>query len=43
MNLKGNIMEDEKSKIGFPASHGCIRISIQDAEWIYKIFLKVHQ
>ncbi|WP_411678716.1 L,D-transpeptidase [Clostridium thailandense] len=33
---KGNIIEDEKKKIGFPASHGCIRISIQDAEWIYK-------
>jgi hypothetical protein len=32
---KGNIIEDEKKKIGFPASHGCIRISIQDAEWIY--------
>lgn len=33
---KGNIIEDEKKKLGFPASHGCIRISIQDAEWIYK-------
>jgi lipoprotein-anchoring transpeptidase ErfK/SrfK len=33
---KGNIIEDERKKIGFPASHGCIRISIQDAEWIYK-------
>lgn len=36
VDKKGNIIEDEKSKIGFPASHGCIRISIQDAEWIYK-------
>lgn len=36
VNEKGNIIEDEKKKIGFPASHGCIRISIQDAEWIYK-------
>ncbi len=33
---KGNIIEDERKKIGLPASHGCIRISIQDAEWIYK-------
>lgn len=33
---KGNIIEDERKKIGFPASHGCIRISMQDAEWIYK-------
>ncbi len=33
---KGNIIEDERKKIGFPSSHGCIRISIQDAEWIYK-------
>ena len=36
VDKKGNIIEDEKKKIGFPASHGCIRISIQDAEWIYK-------
>ena len=36
VNEKGNIIEDEKKKLGFPASHGCIRISIQDAEWIYK-------
>lgn len=35
VDKKGNIIEDEKKKIGFPASHGCIRISIQDAEWIY--------
>lgn len=33
---KGNIIEDERKKIGVPSSHGCIRISIQDAEWIYK-------
>lgn len=36
VNEKGNIIEDERKKLGFPASHGCIRISIQDAEWIYK-------
>lgn len=36
VDQKGNIIEDEKKKLGFPASHGCIRISIQDAEWIYK-------
>jgi lipoprotein-anchoring transpeptidase ErfK/SrfK len=35
VDKKGNIIEDEKKKIGFPASHGCIRISIHDAEWIY--------
>ncbi|MTK13643.1 MAG: L,D-transpeptidase [Clostridiaceae bacterium] len=35
VDKKGNIIEDEKKKIGFPASHGCIRISIYDAEWIY--------
>ncbi|WPC41934.1 L,D-transpeptidase [Clostridium sp. JS66] len=33
---KGNIIEDERKKIGFPCSHGCIRISVKDAEWIYK-------
>ncbi|WP_206154961.1 L,D-transpeptidase [Clostridium muellerianum] len=36
VDKKGNIIEDERKKIGFPSSHGCIRISVSDAEWIYK-------
>lgn len=35
VDQKGNIIEEEKKKLGFPASHGCIRISMQDAEWMY--------
>ncbi|MDF2883663.1 MAG: L,D-transpeptidase [Clostridiaceae bacterium] len=32
---KGNIIEEERNKLGFPASHGCIRVSMEDAKWIY--------
>lgn len=29
------IEQDEAAKLGTPASHGCIRLSIDDAKWIY--------
>ena len=29
------IERDEAAKLGMPASHGCIRLSIEDAKWIY--------
>lgn len=32
---KGNIIEEERNKLGFPVSHGCIRLSLEDAKWIY--------
>ena len=30
-----NIIEEEKEKLGKPASHGCIRLSDEDAKWLY--------
>lgn len=27
--------KEEKSKLGKPVSHGCVRVSIDDAKWIY--------
>lgn len=35
VDRKGNIIEEEKGKLGAPASHGCIRIALDDARWIY--------
>ena len=31
----GNMMEEEFEKLGIPASHGCIRLSLRDAKWLY--------
>lgn len=36
VDKKGNIIEEEKEKLGMPASHGCIRLSMEDAKWIYE-------
>jgi lipoprotein-anchoring transpeptidase ErfK/SrfK len=30
-----NIIEEEQEKLGGPASHGCIRLSEEDAKWFY--------
>ena len=32
---KGNIIANEARKLGTKASHGCIRLSLPDAKWIY--------
>ncbi|MCL4416110.1 MAG: L,D-transpeptidase [Actinobacteria bacterium] len=32
----GNIIAEEASKIGTPASHGCIRLMLEDAKWFYE-------
>lgn len=32
----GNIIAEEASKIGTPASHGCIRLALEDAKWFYE-------
>lgn len=31
----GEYLEDEGAKLGRPASHGCVRLSIADAKWLY--------
>lgn len=36
VDQKGNIIEEEKYKLGNPVSHGCIRVSLIDSEWLFK-------
>jgi len=31
----GAVLPDEAAKLGHPASHGCIRLSMDDARWFY--------
>lgn len=31
----GDYLADEGAKLGHPASHGCVRLSIADAKWFY--------
>ncbi len=33
---EGNIIEEERDKLGSPASHGCIRLSVENAKWFYQ-------
>lgn len=33
---KGNIIVSEAKKLGQKASHGCVRLSVPDAKWIYE-------
>lgn len=32
----GNILVEEAAKLGQPASHGCIRLTLDDARWFYE-------
>ena len=32
----GNMIAEEASKIGTPASHGCVRMALEDAKWFYE-------
>jgi lipoprotein-anchoring transpeptidase ErfK/SrfK len=32
----GNMIGQEASKIGTPASHGCVRMALEDAKWFYE-------
>lgn len=34
-DAQGNILTEELEKIGTPASHGCIRLYVEDAKWMY--------
>ena len=31
----GNVIPEEAAKLGQPASHGCIRLSMENAKWFY--------
>lgn len=35
MDRQKNIIQSEADKLGQPASHGCVRLSVDDAKWIY--------
>jgi len=35
MDAQGNLLEEEAEKLGQPASHGCVRLSVDDAHWFY--------
>lgn len=35
MDRNRNVLEEEAAKLGTPASHGCIRLEIDNARWIY--------
>lgn len=31
----GKIIPEEENKLGFKASHGCVRLSLDDSKWLY--------
>ncbi|MGI6632882.1 MAG: L,D-transpeptidase [Bacillota bacterium] len=35
MDKDQNIIEEEAAKLGQRASHGCVRLQVEDAKWIY--------
>lgn len=35
MDREGRVLEEEAEKLGQPASHGCVRLSLADARWFY--------
>ncbi|RSX53519.1 peptidase [Bifidobacterium goeldii] len=35
-DANGNYIVSEANKLGHPASHGCVRLSIPDAKWLYE-------
>jgi len=36
MDNNRSIIADEASKLGTPASHGCVRLEVENARWIYE-------
>lgn len=35
MDADQNIIKEEEARLGQPASHGCIRLTVEDARWFY--------
>ncbi len=36
MDRQGTVIDEEAAKLGTPASHGCVRLAIEDAQWLYR-------
>ena len=36
MDRQGTVIDVEAAKLGTPASHGCVRLAIEDAQWLYR-------
>ena len=36
VDKNGDIIKKEEEKLGSPASHGCIRVTMEDAKWLYE-------
>jgi hypothetical protein len=36
-NKEGNMLVEEYAKLGSPASHGCVRLELEDAKWLYEV------
>jgi lipoprotein-anchoring transpeptidase ErfK/SrfK len=35
VDIKNQIIQSEATKLGEKASHGCIRLSLEDSKWLY--------
>ena len=35
IDAAGNVIPAEEAKLGKPASHGCVRLSMEDAKWFF--------
>lgn len=45
MDKNKNIIPEEAAKLGTPASHGCVRLEVENAQWLYETIpqgTKVH-
>ncbi len=36
MDRQGTVIDEEAAKLGTPASHGCVRLATEDAQWLYR-------
>jgi lipoprotein-anchoring transpeptidase ErfK/SrfK len=36
-DVNGEMIKEEYEKLGSPASHGCVRLALEDARWLYEM------